>query len=192
MTTPITSPRSRQQKAATAARVAGTPVQGRRRNAAKDAVPPTATERASQTKERATAVATAPPVPPEVAQARERTTATAEPPESKLVTWQEIPMPHVKVPVVHMAGTAARSMVTNVGWTARTIGSAVPQPRQLLYYGGVGLLTALGVLEWPVALAAAAGVWVATRSAQPAQPHGLAQLPGSEPEVKARPLAAAQ
>ncbi|GAA3266093.1 hypothetical protein Dvina_40685 [Dactylosporangium vinaceum] len=69
--------------------------------------------------------------------------------ESELVTWQDVPVPHVKVPVLHMA---------------------VPQPKQLLYYGGVGVLATLGVLEWPVAVAAAAGVWVATHSRGRAEP----------------------
>ncbi|MEV8517370.1 hypothetical protein [Dactylosporangium sp. NPDC051484] len=79
-------------------------------------------------------------------------TPNAPGPDSELVTWQDVPMPHVKVPVVHMRKPDVRATLTNVA-----------QPRHLLYYGGVGALAALGVLEWPVALAAAAGVWVATR-----------------------------
>jgi hypothetical protein len=78
------------------------------------------------------------------------------------VTWQEVPMPHLKVPVVHMPKPNVQSTIANARWTGRTIMSAIPQPKRLLYYGGVGALAAVGVLEWPVALAAAAGVWVAT------------------------------
>ncbi|MEV0132532.1 hypothetical protein AB0H83_29230 [Dactylosporangium sp. NPDC050688] len=98
-------------------------------------------------------------------------------------------MPHIKVPVVHVAGPVARSMVTNAEWTARTVASAVPQPKQLLYYGGVGVLAAVGMLEWPVALAAAAGVWVATHSGQRAEPQGPAEVPTGETRANAGPAA---
>ncbi|MGI5240294.1 hypothetical protein [Dactylosporangium sp. CA-139066] len=82
-------------------------------------------------------------------------------PETDLVTWQDVRMPHLKVPVIHLP-SKVQSRITNARWTGHTVKSAIPQPRQLLYYGGVGALAALGVLEWPVAVAAAAGVWVAT------------------------------
>ncbi|MET7420015.1 hypothetical protein [Dactylosporangium sp. NPDC005555] len=98
-------------------------------------------------------------------------------------------MPHVKVPVVHVAGPAARSVLTNVQWTARTVASAVPQPKQLLYYGGVGVLATIGVLEWPVALAAAAGVWVATHSLGRAEPQDPLER---KTRATTRPAAAAR
>ncbi|MEV6930975.1 hypothetical protein AB0M46_41690 [Dactylosporangium sp. NPDC051485] len=92
----------------------------------------------------------------------------AEVSETERVTWHEVPMPHVKVPVVHMGSSDAQAAVQRVRWTTRTVMSAIPIPRpgptRLLYYGGVGALAVFGVLEWPVALAAAAGVWVATRA----------------------------
>ncbi|MFG2040688.1 hypothetical protein [Dactylosporangium sp. NPDC048998] len=101
--------------------------------------------------------------PPSRARQRRAEPARAgQAPESELVTWQDVPMPHLKVPVVHMQMPNVRSTLANIKWTDRTIRPAVRQPRQLLYYGGVGALAVLGVLEWPVALAAAAGVWVAT------------------------------
>ncbi|MFB9179429.1 hypothetical protein ACFFX1_14925 [Dactylosporangium sucinum] len=82
---------------------------------------------------------------------------TAQAPDQELVTWEDVPMPHLKVPVVHM-GSGAR-----MGSAVERVRAAVePRPGRLLYYGGVGALAVLGVLEWPVALAAAAGVWVAT------------------------------
>lgn len=106
---------------------------------------------------------------PRATPARAATPAKAVAPSeggSDLVTWQEVPMPHLKVPVVHVNAPAARSLVAQTRWTARTITSAVPPPKRLLYYGGVGLLAALGILEWPVAAAVAAGVWVATHTAR--------------------------
>ncbi|WP_344611532.1 hypothetical protein [Dactylosporangium salmoneum] len=84
------------------------------------------------------------------------------------VTWHDVQMPHVKVPVVHMGPSDAQGAVQRVRWTTRTVMSAIPipppGPTRLLYYGGVGALAVFGVLDWPVALAAAAGVWVATRA----------------------------
>jgi len=38
-----------------------------------------------------------------------------------------------------------------------------------MYYGGVSVMAVFGVLEWPVAAAAAAGVWVASRAGAPAR-----------------------
>ncbi|WP_214416494.1 hypothetical protein [Sphaerisporangium fuscum] len=45
--------------------------------------------------------------------------------------------------------------------TARTF---LPPPDRLLYYGGLGLLAAIGLLEWPVAAAIGAGTMVAARA----------------------------
>ncbi|GAA3451803.1 hypothetical protein [Dactylosporangium matsuzakiense] len=114
----------------------GSTTQSRRRRPAKDATSTAAAERPADGKELPAAGTTGPPKG-----------------ESDLVTWQDLPVPHVKVPVLHMA---------------------VPQPKQLLYYGGVGVLATLGVLEWPVAVAAAAGVWVATHSRGRAEPPNSA------------------
>ncbi|MER7008782.1 hypothetical protein ABT297_37865 [Dactylosporangium sp. NPDC000555] len=109
----------------------------------------------SRSKAKTTASARSAPKPDQqAAQKKAQPVRAANTPEteSELVTWQDVPMPHLKVPIVHMHRPDVRATLANV-----------PQPRHLLYYGGVGALAALGVLEWPVALAAAAGVWVATR-----------------------------
>lgn len=54
-------------------------------------------------------------------------------------------------------------MAQQTRWTARTVRSFLPPADRLLYYGGLGALAIAGILEWPVAAAAGAGVWVATR-----------------------------
>ncbi|HOW93255.1 MAG TPA: hypothetical protein PLF91_02045, partial [Mycolicibacterium fallax] len=41
---------------------------------------------------------------------------------------------------------------------------SVPPPRQLAFYGALGALAALQVLDWPVALAVGVGHLVTTRS----------------------------
>ncbi|HEY2947826.1 MAG TPA: hypothetical protein VGJ53_05410 [Micromonosporaceae bacterium] len=54
-------------------------------------------------------------------------------------------------------------MAQQTRWTARTVRSFLPPSERLLYYGGLGAMAVAGILEWPVAAAAGAGVWVATR-----------------------------
>jgi hypothetical protein len=54
------------------------------------------------------------------------------------------------------------------GWQFGPV--SVPSPRKSAYYLGIGVLAGLQVLEWPVAVALAAGTWVAqhTRPDEPA------------------------
>jgi hypothetical protein len=52
------------------------------------------------------------------------------------------------------------------GYAARGVASYLPPRRELVYYTGLGVLTAIEVLEWPVAVAVAAGTAVARRSAR--------------------------
>jgi hypothetical protein len=51
---------------------------------------------------------------------------------------------------------------------ARTASSFLPDRKRLLYYGGLGLLAAVEVVEWPVAVALGIGIEVARRTARPA------------------------
>ncbi|MET7402281.1 hypothetical protein ABZS66_53255 [Dactylosporangium sp. NPDC005572] len=141
----------------------------------------------SRPKSRATGAESAPRRPAKARKATEQATQVraekrraaasqraADSSGTDLVTWQDVPMPNLKVPVVHMGAAGVGPAVERVRWTARTITAAVPKPRpgQLLYYGGVGALAVLGVLEWPVAVAAAAGVWVATHDRRRAATGG--------------------
>lgn len=70
-----------------------------------------------------------------------------EPGFGGLVQWTELPIVHTRVPVPRLAQTASG-----------------PTGRRILYYGGLGLLAAVGMVEWPVAAAIGAGVWVATHA----------------------------
>jgi hypothetical protein len=49
-------------------------------------------------------------------------------------------------------------------WAAQALGSNLPSVERLLYYGGLTAMAIVGVVEWPVAAVAGAGVWVASRS----------------------------
>jgi len=80
-----------------------------------------------------------------------------------------LPLVGARVPIVRVRvgdGGAAKQVRS----VARAAGSVVPPTGQLLYYGGLGLLALVGVLEWPVAAVAGLGVFVASRSWQRSGP----------------------
>lgn len=60
--------------------------------------------------------------------------------------------------------------------TARTF---LPPPERIAYYGGLGLLAALGLMEWPVAAAIGAGTMLAARACASARESG--EQPESRP-----------
>ncbi len=75
-----------------------------------------------------------------------------------------VPLMNVKVPVLRArvpGGDMARQQTM---WAAQTVRSYLPPVERLLYYGGLGTAAVVGALEWPVAVAAGAGVWVATHT----------------------------
>jgi hypothetical protein len=47
---------------------------------------------------------------------------------------------------------------------AQAVRANLPPTERLLYYGGLGLMATVGVLEWPVAAAVGVGVWLAGRT----------------------------
>ncbi|MEV0052642.1 hypothetical protein AB0H34_19325 [Saccharopolyspora shandongensis] len=71
-------------------------------------------------------------------------------------------LPFVKAefrrPEVHMPG---REDVTGV---VNSVRENLPSPGQLAFYGGLGALAALSVIEWPVAAAIGVGTVVAQRA----------------------------
>ncbi|QRP50421.1 hypothetical protein [Amycolatopsis sp. FDAARGOS 1241] len=68
--------------------------------------------------------------------------------------------PEVKLPRLALP---ARDEVTAVLDTAR---SFLPPPRQIVYFGALGVLTAVELIEWPVAVAIGVGTAVAGRGAE--------------------------
>ncbi|TML26972.1 MAG: hypothetical protein E6G35_10125 [Actinobacteria bacterium] len=49
---------------------------------------------------------------------------------------------------------------------AQVVRGYLPPPERLVYYGGLGVMAAVGVVEWPVAAALGAGLWLANRRSQ--------------------------
>ncbi|MEV6982863.1 hypothetical protein AB0M95_16600 [Sphaerisporangium sp. NPDC051017] len=80
-----------------------------------------------------------------------------------------------------MGGTRRRGQEMNRAMeTARTF---LPPPERIAYYGGLGLLAAVGLLEWPVAAAIGAGTLIAQRACAAAA-KGAERKPS---EAAARP-----
>jgi hypothetical protein len=103
------------------------------------------------------------------------TYAEPEPDDGGLVRWTTIPLPIIHtwlaVPSIQMAALRSPSsglnaMAAQTRWAAQAARANLPPADRLLYYGGVGAMALLGVLEWPVAVVAAAGLWIASRAAE--------------------------
>jgi hypothetical protein len=75
-----------------------------------------------------------------------------------------VPLVNVRVPVLRarVPGLAGRAAETR--WAAQAVRANLPPTERLLYYGGLGLMATVGVLEWPVAAAVGVGVWLAGRT----------------------------
>jgi hypothetical protein len=54
-------------------------------------------------------------------------------------------------------------VVAQARWAAQALLANLPPRDRLLYYGALGVAATVGAIEWPVAAAAGAGVWVAMR-----------------------------
>ncbi|MEU7695693.1 hypothetical protein OHB01_30735 [Microbispora hainanensis] len=81
----------------------------------------------------------------------------------------EMHLPHVGMP--HISGR-------DVGHAMDVARTFLPPPERIMYYGGLGALAALGILEWPVAAAIGAGTMIAQRARGREQrwsPFGTAQ-----------------
>jgi hypothetical protein len=89
-------------------------------------------------------------------------------------TGMTVPLVNVRVPVLRARVPGADMARQQTKWAAQTIRSYLPPADRLLYYGGLGTAAVVGALEWPVAVAAGAGVWVAT--------HARRQANGVTPE----------
>ncbi|GAA4191665.1 hypothetical protein AB0C10_36010 [Microbispora amethystogenes] len=67
----------------------------------------------------------------------------------------EMHLPHVGLP--HISGR-------EVGHAMDVARTFLPPPERIMYYGGLGALAVLGILEWPVAAAIGAGTMIAQRA----------------------------
>jgi hypothetical protein len=81
---------------------------------------------------------------------------------------------HPRVPIPYVT---PGDMMTN----ARTVASAIPSPRRLAFYGGLGALAIFGALEWPVAAAIGAATEVIARERGERHERAMASgTPGEE------------
>lgn len=78
------------------------------------------------------------------------------PPDLRMpnLTMPHVEMPHLQLPRM------SRQEVGHAVDVARTF---LPPPERIAYYGALGVLAAVGVLEWPVAAAIGAGTMIARR-----------------------------
>jgi hypothetical protein len=74
-------------------------------------------------------------------------------------------LPARRLPTPHLPALP-RMGRREVSDAARGVASLLPPRRELVYYTGLGALAVGGVLEWPVAVAVAAGTAVARKSAR--------------------------
>ncbi len=110
-------------------------------------------------------VPTAPAAPTE----EERAAATEQTGRSSLplpFAGARVPLPHVRVPHVprpHVGLPSQRTVMVGALRATDTVRDNMPPRDQLVYYGGLGALAAFGLVDWPVAAAIGAGVWLAGR-----------------------------
>lgn len=122
----------------------------------------TATSRARTARSRAGAATRAKAAKSPAKAAKSPARAAAQPTGGRRAIT--VPLVNVRVPVLRAnvpGGDMARRQTM---WAAQTVRSFLPPAERLLYYGGLGTAAVVGALEWPVAVAAGAGVWVATHT----------------------------
>ncbi len=71
------------------------------------------------------------------------------------IRWAPFRVPEVRLPVTRDDLTGA------VAGAASALRSHLPPPQQTAYYAGLGLLGALSLIEWPVAVAIGTGTAIA-------------------------------
>lgn len=75
-----------------------------------------------------------------------------------------VPVVNLRVPLLSPRVPDLGAVPAQTKWAAQAVRSNLPPVDRVLYYGGLGVLAAAGVVEWPVAAAVGAGVWVAGRA----------------------------
>jgi hypothetical protein len=74
-----------------------------------------------------------------------------------------VPLTNVRVSLLGATVPGAHTAPEQTTRVVHGASSYLPPLERLLYYGGLGTAAVVGVVEWPVAVAVDAGVWVATR-----------------------------
>jgi hypothetical protein len=75
-----------------------------------------------------------------------------------------LPLVNVRVPMLRARVPGLGAGAAQTRWAAQAVRANLPPTERLLYYGGLGLMATVGVLEWPVAAAVGVGVWLAGRA----------------------------
>jgi len=75
-----------------------------------------------------------------------------------------VPLVKVRVPMLRARVPGVGAGAAQTRWAAQAVRANLPPTERLLYYGGLGLMATVGVLEWPVAAAVGVGVWLAGRT----------------------------
>lgn len=69
-----------------------------------------------------------------------------------------------------------KDLAANTKAVTSVLPAALPPAKDIIFYGGLGVLAAAEAIEWPVALAIAGATWVVrSRRKGAAAPHGDAQ-----------------
>jgi hypothetical protein len=152
--------------------------QGNRTGSRRSTKAATAAQARGRARESATAGATVAEVeetPPQAAVHRDEA-GQAERPETAAPTGQpavalrfvdiRVPVPYVRVSRVSRPRVPLPSQHTIIVGAVRAadaVRDRIPARQDLIYYGGLGALAAFGVVEWPVAAAIGAGVWLVGR-----------------------------
>lgn len=92
-----------------------------------------------------------------------------------------------RVPDIHVPSLPVRVPGRNdLSAAVSSIRSRLPSPSQTAYYAGLGLLGALGVIEWPVVIVVGVGTAIAHRQFGSA-PTGFSAEPGGNGQEPIEP-----
>lgn len=75
-------------------------------------------------------------------------------------------------PDLHLPSVPMPDVRENVAGMVDTVRSTMPSREEMAYFGGLGLLAALSVIEWPVAAAIGVGTVIAQRASSAHQGAG--------------------
>lgn len=86
-----------------------------------------------------------------------RTAAVNVPFVTPQIRWAQFRVPEMRLPV------SRENLTGPLAGAASVVRSYLPPPQRTTFYAGLGLLGALSVIDWPVALAIGAGTVIAQR-----------------------------